>query len=450
MKPTPLDEVAKMLQGHVMSHGVVSGVAADSRHVRAGDLFFALPGAKTDGHAFLQEAASRGAAGAVVEKGYQGNSFGLPLIRCEDVLAGLQKLSRAVLSQYRAKTVAVTGSLGKTTTKDFIAQLLKGKFRLSVSPGNSNSQIGLPLSVLNHTSPEDEVLILEMGMTHPGQIAKLVEIVPPTVAVVTKVALVHACNFPSLTGIAQAKAEIFCHRKTEKGFFHYESNVENVLSNSGGCAKSSFSICDEAADVYLVERAGGLEIVDRSGKRPQSTRLPLLPVPGDHNKHNFLAAASVARYLGMEWEEIAQAIPTLCLPERRLQQVEKYGALFINDSYNASEPSMKAALDCLPVPKAGSKRIAVLGEMLELGQFSAQCHESVADYALARVDLMFCFGTECRRIYEHWQRAGRQVFWAQERKDVVEALKSKLGAGDVVLLKGSRSKEVWKVLDELA
>lgn len=423
----------------------------DSRNVCPGDLFFALPGDKTDGHAFIGQAAKKGAVGAVVRKDCVGLDQGLPLIRCDDVLKALQDLAKTYLKQNAPKVVAVTGSLGKTTTKDFIAHLLKIKYRVSVSPGNSNSQIGLPLAILNHTTAEDEILILEMGMTHPGQILKLVDIAPPTVAVVTNVALVHACNFSSLAEIERTKAEIFSHPKTKMGFYHSDSNMEGSLLSKGKCPKLSFSTTEDAADWFLRWNAESIEVTERLSKNDRVTT-PLHPikVPGEHNKQNFLAALAVARYLGLDWKEINQGINTLSLPERRLEHVEKCGALFINDAYNASEMSVKAALNSMPIPKAGAKRIAVLGEMLELGKFSAQCHRAVGEHSLKCVDLMLCFGEECRHISECWQAAERPVVWAKERAEIVAALKSKLCPGDVVLLKGSRSKGVWKVLEELS
>lgn len=407
---------------------MVRGIAVDSRNVKPGDLFFALPGDQTDGHAFLSDAAAKGAVGAVVKKDYAGPDYGMALVRCEDCLKALQMLAKTYLKRHRPKVVAVTGSLGKTTTKDFIAQLLQVKYKVSVSPGNSNSQIGLPLTILNHSQDDDEILILEMGMTHPGQILKLIDIAPPTVAVVTTVALVHACNFNSLTDIARAKAEIFMHPDTEIGFYPQESDHGHVLSTSGTCRKVSFSLHSQEAKTILTKP---------------------LPVPGEHNRHNFLAAASVARYLGLSLDEIHERMAALHLPERRLQHVEKFGALFINDAYNASEMSMKAALNSLPTPKAGSKRIAVLADMLELGKFSEGCHRAVAQHALDCVDLMLCFGNECRYINECWQQAGRPVVWAPERSEIVKALRTHLQPGDVVLLKGSRGKGVWKVLEEL-
>lgn len=451
MKPVSIKLASTRFGARTDSEERVSGVAVDSRLVRGGDLFFALKGAKADGHAFLAQAVQKGAKCAVVDRSYDGSAHGLVLIRSDDVLGSLQSFAASVIREQKPRVVGITGSLGKTTTKDFTVALLQGSFRAAASPGNSNSQIGLPLAILNRPADDDEILVLEMGMTHPGQIECLVKIAPPEVAVVTKVALVHAANFESIEGIARAKAEIFSHPATKSGIYHKESDIGGLLRCTGLCAKSAFSSTDPNVGFYLELSAGAAVIVESgSNGKPIRIRLPQLPVPGTHNWHNFLAAASVARYFGVEWADICRRLATLHLPERRLEQIEKDGVVFINDAYNASEHSVKAALESLPEPQAGGRRIAVLGEMAELGKFSEECHRAVGEHALKYVDAVYCFGEGCKAMKEVWEAAGRQVIWGRERCDIVPLLKNEIKRGDVVLLKGSRSKEVNKVIEELA
>lgn len=446
MKPIALKEIASLIGTKTNSLNVASGVCVDSRLLCAGDLFFALLGASVDGHSYIQAAASAGAVGAVVKADYKGESFGLPLLYVDDTLLALQDLGKKTLKTRKAFIVAVTGSLGKTTTKGFIASLLKSKFKISASPGNSNSQIGLPLAILNHTSIEDEIIILEMGMTLPGQLSKLIEIAPPHVSVITTVALVHAENFDSLEEIAKSKAEIFAHSSTKLGIYHLESNLDGILTATGTCQKQSFSTTNFQPDFHLQATESELHIRDPD---QMWIHLPLLNIPGAHNRHNFLAAIAVARFFGMSWEEIKVAQSCLKLPERRFELVEKQEILFINDAYNASEMSMKAALDSMPQPRFDGRKIAFFGGIVELGKFSEACHRSVGRYALNHVDIMFCFGIDCLPIFDAWKSAGRHIVWAKERIDLVAALRDYLQPGDVVLLKGSRVKEVWKVLDEL-
>lgn len=407
--------------------------------------FFALKGACADGHSFLNEAAQKGAAAAVVSKSYCGSQSKMPLIYVEDPLESLQLLAKKFLEQWHPKIVAVTGSVGKTTTKDFITVLLRSKYQVASSPGNSNSQIGLPLALLNHTIGNEEILVLEMGMTHKGHIAGLVKIAPPDIALITTVALVHACNFNSLTEIGNAKAEIFSHPKTYLGIVDRNAVNYQEICSVGICKKISFGLNNPDAHYNLQVDGSKMRVHAPDGE----AMIDRLPLPGSHNHHNYLAAIAVARSLGLSWDEIRHAAPHLNLPERRLQFVEKNGAFFVNDSYNASMVSLKSALENLPSPRRGCKTIAVIGEMMELGQFSEYCHREVGDCALQYVDCMFCFGEGCMTIRDCWQAAGKPVEWHMERSGILEKLRNSINPGDVVLLKGSRSKEVWKVLEEL-
>jgi UDP-N-acetylmuramoyl-tripeptide--D-alanyl-D-alanine ligase len=446
MKPISLEQLATLISATAINDVIVRGICVDSRLTQPGDLFFALPGAQTDGHAYLAEVASKGAVAAIVSKNYAGDAYGLPLIHSEDVLRTLQLLAKKILCQRKTKIVAVTGSLGKTTTKDFITTLLKKKYRVNASPGNRNSQIGLPLAILNHTTGEEEVLILEMGMTHAGEISTLIEIAPPEIAVITTVALVHACNFDSIADIARAKAEIFSHDNTRLGIFNHDMETNHLIRLSGKCPKLSYSVLSPNADFFLQDEGNRLKIRDSRG---ETAYFDALALPGAHNTQNFLAAVAVARCLGLTWEEIYSMQGALTLPERRLQMIKKNEVLFVNDSYNASEISLKSALSAMPEPNPGGRKIAVIGEMLELGKFSETCHRNVGEYALQRVDLMLCLGKECAPIYECWQAAHRPVIWKMERSELVSALQNQIKPGDVVLLKGSQAKALWKILEEL-
>ena len=445
MKPTNIRRLLDWMQlpHQDVSDSLIKGVCVDSRRAREGDLFFALSGAKCDGHAFLSSAAAKGVAVALVHPSYAGPDFGMALIRTEDGLAALQLLAKNYLQTSSAPIIGLTGSLGKTTTKGFIATLLQKRYRVASTHENYNSQIGLPLTILNQVMLDEELIVLEMGMTHPGQIEKLVQIAAPSVALVTFIAPVHIANFESLEQLARAKAEIFSHPGTKTAIYHLESDLNGVLSKGLQCEKLSFSTVSHNADYYMEPDSS---IRERAGK---PIPLPQLPLPGAHNRHNLLAAIAVARQFDLSWEEIAAAVPELFLPERRLQRVDLKGITFINDSYNASEASMKAALASLPEPIKGGKRCAVLGGMVDLGVYSEQTHRNVGEHALGCVDLLFCFGEECQVMEESWRRAHKPVVWAKEKKELLPALHEHLSAGDVVLLKGSCSKAVWELLDEL-
>ncbi len=441
-----LGQMAHSLSLHIYSHKRVKGVSVDTRTLQPGEVYVALKGERVDGHDFLAEAQKRGALAAIISKHYHGPDFGLIPMRVEDPLSALQELARRVLMRRRVRIVAITGSIGKTTTKEFTKTLLSMKYKVAASPGNQNSQVGIPMAILNHTTGEEEILVLEMGMTTRGHLARLVQIAPPEVALVTTAALVHACNFDSLEEIARTKAEIFSHPHTCLGILSRDMINYQEISHVGACRKLSFSLSYLDADYYLDAKDQ-----NRIDARLEGCRLHLGPIHviSRHYLHNLLASIVVARYFNVSWEVIIQGICLLKLPERRLQFVEHKGIIFLNDSYNASELSVIAALETLSACKAPGRKIAILGSMMELGKFSEGCHQRVGEFALRHVDEMYCLGEECHPIYQVWKEADRPVKLFFDRTKLVEFLKTALQPSDIVLLKGSLSKQLWKVLEEL-
>lgn len=387
----------------------------------------------------MPEVQEKGAVGAIVSDKFQGTVEGLPLLKVPDVLLALQRLAQHRLSELPMKIVAITGSVGKTTTKDFTSTLLAEKYRIASFKGNPNSQIGLPTAILNADFFEKEVLIVEMGMELPGEIARLTQIAPPDIGLITMTAFVcGAKNFDSLEAVGRAKAEIFSHPRTKLGILSHEIvNFDELCPLHG----QSFSVVSPEADFYLKENSKGFTI--------NGIEFDSLPVPGKHNLSNFLAACSVARNMGLSWEEIRRGASKLALPERRFQICEINGATFVNDSYNASVVSVNAALMSLPMPQAGGKKIACIGELPGLGPFSENCHREVGKKALEHVDLMLCLGEGCAPIINCWKEANRPAYLFQDRIRLVDALRTLFTKGDVILLKGGNLKQMWKVLEEL-
>jgi len=448
MRLLMLSQIASLLiRGTCAPNKPVLGYCVDSRNIKPGEIFFALEGENLNGHDFLDEVRRKGAVAAVVSRKYEGPSGDFFLIHVEDPLEALQRLAKLVLADSSSRVIAITGSVGKTTTKEFVHTLLTDSYLTTASPGNNNSQIGLPLSILNHTSGKEEVVILEMGMTHFGQIAKLIEIAPPEVSLLTSVELVHACNFDSIEEIAKSKAEIFQHPQTKLAILH--RNIPNYYQITQGisCDKQSFSLTSGDAD-YGVDPSGSSHLFSRLEKH--LIQIDSFSLPGNHNRHNLLAAIAIARYFKVGWEEIWQRLPLLSLPKRRLEHLQHNGIHFVNDAYNASEISVKAALESLPEPEKGGKKIAVLGGMMELGKFADECHRRVAEHALNLVDECYCFGRECQPIFDTWKKAGKPVELFDDFTDLVECLKISLKACDVVLLKGSYCKGMWRILEYYA
>ena len=264
--------------------------------------------------------------------------------------------------------------------------------------------------------------------------------------VITTVALVHSQNFESLEEIAWAKSEILSHPHTRLGVVHYEIPIFQTLKKKRSLPLISFSLESSQAD-YGFHSTNPFILEDRI----EGCQIPIegFPFAGKHHRQNLLAAIAVARYYEVEWEQIIAALPLLKSPERRLEVVKRPEAIFINDSYNACEISVKAALETLPLPVKGGRKIAVIGSMLELGKFSDECHRQVGKHALEYVDILYCLGEECHPMVEVWKKACRPVFAFKDRSELVSCLKEDLIPEDVVLLKGSRSKEMWKIIDHL-
>ena len=425
MKRT-LNEITRFLGKTSDRMEQVTHVAIDSRKVEKGSLFFALIGEKVDGHDFLQDVAHRGAIGAVVSKNYRGAHFGLKLIPVDDVTIALQSLAADVFQEAPPFVVGVTGSAGKTTTKEFIATLLSEKFPVAKNKGSMNSQLGLPVTILNWEGKE-RVMVLEMGMSHPGEIRRLVEIAPPNLGVLTNISYQHSEFFPDLAAIAEAKCELFTSKRMEQGIFnestHHFQSVRKV-----SIPKTWFHLNNVRADYHL-------------GKLPIT-----IPFQETHFQENFLAAVAVARTFGLSWEEIERGGQKLKPYDHRFQKVEKKGVVFIDDAYNASPASVKAALQNLP---KGKRHIGLLGAMRELGSVQEQSHREVGECAVKFLDHLLCIGEECAPMLEVFRREGKKAELFQEKESVTKRLKEIIEMGDVVLIKGSNLLKLWTILEEV-
>lgn len=439
-----LSNLVRRLFGCEFFDGNISGVAIDSRQVRPGDLFFALSGEATDGHKYLSHIAEKGGVAAVIRKDYQGPvPSNLLAIRVEDPLKSLQDMAKARVSEVGAHIVAITGSVGKTTTKEFVRTLFETTFSVTSTTGNHNSQIGMSMSLLNNIRGDEGWLIIEMGMSGEGQIRTLIDIVPPDIALITAVAPVHMVHFERTEQIARAKAEIFERPGTEWDLYNADTMHVDVMRQVGSGKKRSFSIKGNKEALWTLERVlGGISIAEDGA----SIYLPCKPFPAAHVDENLLAAIAAARTAGISWEAIAQGLPALSMPKGRLEVSCNQGVTFINDAYNASEMSMLSALDVL-CGHAPARRIAVLGQMMELGSLSEVCHGRVGEKAVASADLLFCLGNGCEPIVQRWRGAGGSCLWTSSLDELIEQIRREVRSGDVVLLKGSHSNRLWKVVE---
>jgi UDP-N-acetylmuramoyl-tripeptide--D-alanyl-D-alanine ligase len=444
MKNLPLTELAQYLQISLDSTLHLSGYQIDSRLIQPGNLFFALKGERVDGHNFLAQVAEQGGVAAVVSNTYAGESYGLVLLPVPDVLRALQMLAQWSVQRDPVPMIGITGSMGKTTTKEFLVTLMEGSMRVGRSPASYNSQVTFPLNLLNR-SGQEEVLILEMGMSAPGELSHLVQIAPPQIGVLTQVALAHAQYFPEgLSGIARAKAELFSHPATRCAVL--DAQILALYPDLPFPEERIVcSLQDPTADLFLT-CAEGSYMLDERGVRVARLEFPFRE---KHFIQNALLAMGAARRIGLSWEEIQRRLPLLRAPNMRFERCEQGGVVFINDAYNANPTSMCVALEQLPAPREGGKKIAVLASMRELGAFSESAHREVGLFAQKQIDLLLVLGEEARPLYQAFVESKKPAEFFSDRESLTERLAQLLRPGDVVLLKGARAMQLEKIMEHL-
>ncbi|MEO8127599.1 MAG: UDP-N-acetylmuramoyl-tripeptide--D-alanyl-D-alanine ligase [Bryobacteraceae bacterium] len=436
--------MARVVGSGSEASGAVSGFSIDSRTVMPGDLFFALPGENSDGHRYLAQAFERGAAAAVVDQNVE--TAGLTL-KVADTLRALQELARWARNKWGGKVVGVTGSAGKTSTKDVIAALLEPFLRVGKTVGNFNNHIGLPLSILR--LPDDaEVAVLEMGMNHAGEIRDLAAIARPDVGVVTNVGTAHIECFESVEGIALAKKELIDALPADGGIAVLNHDDDRVRHfNDGRAGKViSFGIGEGAAvraeDVTLLDNGVSFRV---GGARFSSS------LPGRHGIRNILAGIAVAEAFDIRAAKLEDAVRSLAPGKMRGERLEHNGITIFNDCYNSNPDAARAMLEVLR-ETSGARHIAVLGEMLELGRWSEPLHREVGRYAAAcEISVLVGIHGAARAMVDAAVEAGLPENAAYFLEDPVEAgilLRKIAERGDVILFKGSRGTRVEKALEE--
>jgi UDP-N-acetylmuramoyl-tripeptide--D-alanyl-D-alanine ligase len=438
--------------GQYDGQATAQGYSIDSRTVQAGEVFFAVEGERLDGHDFVEQALSRGAIAAVVRKDELAR-YPKPagLLAVDDTLIALQTLATAVRKIWGKTAIGITGSMGKTTTKEAMAHLLATKYRVHRTKGNFNNHFGLPLGLLT-LEPEYDLAVVEMGMSHAGEIAALARIAQPNQAVITNVAPVHLESFDSIAGIARAKYELIealPHGGTavlnadDEYVCQFGRDFKGKVVMFGISGKGSIP-----ADV----RAENIEMVGVEGTRfdlvsdgvQQTVLSPLL---GQHNVYNVLAAAAVAMEHGIPPSEIAAALPSLQAGDKRGQVVQVGNIAVLYDCYNSSPKALLAAVDTLAAMPA-ERRIVVAGEMLELGATGEELHREAGRY-IAGIKVDFLLGVRglAKAMVEAARDGGLKAEFVAAPEEAGEWLARESREGDVVLLKASRGVKLEKALE---
>jgi UDP-N-acetylmuramoyl-tripeptide--D-alanyl-D-alanine ligase len=446
----PLSRVAEFISatGEFDHKAIAQAYSIDSRTIQPGELFFAVKGERMDGHDFVQQALEKGAVAAVVRRDELARyAVKTRLLAVPDTLVALQTLGAAVRRLWAKPLIGVTGSTGKTTTKEAIAHVLSSRFRVLKSEGNFNNHFGLPLMLLK-IEPEHEAAVIEMGMSHRGEIAALAKIAQPEIGVVTNVAPVHLEFFKSVAEIARAKYELV--EALPAGGTAILNADDEYVSQFGRDFRGKVVLygLHQTADVRAENiesrgAAGSAFDVVAGGCREAAT----LPLVGTHNIYNALAAVATGMERGLSPSEATQALATLAPADKRGAVVQLGNITVINDCYNSNPTALNAMVDTLAAMPA-KRRIVVAGEMLELGPSGEELHRRSGQHMADRgIDILVGVRGLAQQMVEAASRAGIRAEYVATPEEAGEWLARETGEGDVVLLKASRGVKLERALE---
>jgi len=428
----------------------VARISTDTRSLAQGDCFIALQGPRFDGHEFLDDAAQRGASAAVVSHPTRAmnSPSALALLQVQDTLTALHKLA----TNYRrlmlpaTRLITISGASGKTTTKEMIAAVLGERFRVVKTPANNNNQIGAPLTVLAVGTEQPDFGVIELGSNHPGEMRVLAELVRPEIAVVTNIGLAHVEHLGDEMGVAKEEGtplEYLPYNADDKWCNELRGRTRSTVVTVG---------IDHFADIRAsdIKINGDVKFRLNIAKKREDVIIRLRTL-GRHQIYNALQAAAVGYGVGMDLDEIREGLENVVFPAMRMEQIECAGIRFVNDCYNANVPSMRAALEMMRDTPVAGRKVAVLGEMHELGAWTKSAHLEVGTLAAqCGLSLLMSVGPAARWIAEGSLNAGMEmhrvlmVYDTAEAQDAVRAL---VREGDMVLLKGSRRLQLERVLE---
>jgi UDP-N-acetylmuramoyl-tripeptide--D-alanyl-D-alanine ligase len=444
-------QIAEFAEAPVLSgdgNALIERISTDSRTIKRGELFVALRGENFDGHNFVESVVKTGAAGAIVDLNWKGEiPANFAVIRVEDTLQAYQNLAAHYRKSLSLKVLAITGSNGKTSTKDFAAAVLARRFRVTKTQGNFNNHVGLPRTMLEAIS-EDEVAVWEIGMNHRGEVAMLAKLAAPDTAIITNIGVAHIEFMGSRAAIA-----------AEKGALAEAVGAEGSVILNADDPFSEGIAARTSAKVIFTGTTGGTVRASEITQSATGTNFTIfegahrcraqLPVPGLHMVQNALLAVAAGRAFGLSLEDCAAGLAAAPLTKARLQIKEIGGVQFIDDSYNANPDSMKAALRTLVELDADGKRIAVLGEMRELGEESVRDHREVGERAAELgVDQLIAIGDMAAAIAEAARNAGLpNTSVVRSTSEAAQLLGEIAAPGDLILVKGSRGAHTEQVIE---
>ena len=427
----------------------------DTRIIQKGDIYIGIKGENFDGNQFWSQALENGAEAVIlenieIEEQEKEKYSNKTIIKVKNTLEALYEIAKYKRSLYDIPVIAVTGSVGKTSTKDVIASVVSAKYKTLKTEGNNNNNIGLPLTILR--LKDHEALVIEMGMNHFGEISLLTSIARPTLAVITNIGTSHIGNLGSRENILKAKLEILEGMDIPKLIINNDNDLLNKWceENKQNLEIHTFGIKNEsdlnAQNIKL--RENGSEFIAVS--RQQNIQIQV-PVGGEHFVYNALCATEVGHNLGISDELIQKGIAQFELTKKRMdiRKLEN-GAVLINDAYNASYESIKPSLEFLE-NYTGTRKIAVLGDIFELGEYTESLHRKVGEEVSKKnIDILICAGEASKFIIEEAQKNPKiQIYYFNNNEEIVEKLSQELRNGDVILVKASNGMKFFEICQKL-
>lgn len=430
-------------------HCELTGVSTDSRNMLPGALFVPLHGEHFDGHDYLSQAVKNGAAACLSEQVIEG--LPVPVIRVDDTLRALGDIAAAWRLQLQGPLIAITGSAGKTTTKEMLASILTQVAPGLKTFGNFNNLIGLPLTLLR-IEKQHQWAVIEMGTSALGEIERLTEIARPTVGIITNVGEAHLETLHGLDGVSRAKGELYAGLQGGTAIINLDDSRVARLPVANGVKKRTYGLTDQAdvrAEQVIVD-SGAILFTLRTNDQSQQIRLA---VPGVHNVSNALAAAAAAIELDVPLEKIARGLAAFVPIQGRMNLFPLLcGGMLLDDSYNSNPLSARSALDALDSLKGNGRKVAVLGDMLELGENAQALHRALGEKVPLVADLLIAVGEYADHLEQGALTGGmgrEQIHKVADVVAAIERMKKLQRAGDRILVKGSRGVQLDRLAHEL-
>lgn len=457
MKNLTLEHIAQVCGGvyrgpENKKHICVTSITSDSRKAEPGCLFVPILGARVDGHRFISQVIEAGALGTLSERELAGAEF--PYVQVESSLQAVKDIAGYYLEQLKIPVVGITGSVGKTSTKEMIAAVPEQKFRVLKTQGNFNNELGLPLTIFR-LRDEDEIAVLEMGISDFGEMHRLASIAKPNTCVITNIGTCHLENLGDRDGVLRAKTEVFDHLKENAAvILNGDDDKLRTVEEVQGRSPMFFGLNPELSVYADSIEPKGLKGISCRIHTPAGEFSVTVPIPGQHMVYNALAGTAVGLTYGMKLEEIKKGIESLQPVSGRFHIIETDNYTIVDDCYNANPMSMKASLGILK--DALGRKVAVLGDMGELGKDEAALHGEVGSYAgNCGIDLLVCVGKLSEHMAQAAKKAAREtdqklkVVYFETRQELLEGVRELVQEGDTVLVKASHFMEFGTVVEAL-